>query len=136
MAAAAIVSVALLAAPVGAGDPRTPLHLDPAVETTLKETMREHLEALQGIVAALARDDREGAASTARRELGYAKHHQVMMREGGAAYPRKYQELAMAHHRAAEALADAIDAGDTALTLQRLDDAMRACVACHRAFRL
>jgi hypothetical protein len=146
LAATAAVWLALVAVPAGAGDAppvspdsgdaRVSLHLDPAVAAVLKETMREHLEALQGVVAALARNDREGAASITRRELGYAKHHEVMRREGGAAYPAKYRELAMAHHRAAEALADAIDAGDTALTLRRLDGAMRACVACHRAFRL
>jgi hypothetical protein len=74
--------------------------------------MREHLEALHAIVAALAREQYEKAAAVAHEELGFPKHHQAMQREQGAVFPPRYQELAMAHHQAAEGLAEAIPSRD------------------------
>lgn len=140
--AAALLALAL-ATPAGADPPSSPaadaptvLHLDPAVREVMLGTMREHLEAIDAIVAALAQGDYDGAAATAHRELGFPKHHQVMMREGGAKYPPRYTELAMAHHKAAEDLAQAIAGREMPAILGRLDETIRACTACHRAYRL
>lgn len=117
-------------------DPRVALHLAPQARERLLATMREHLEALQAVVAALARERYEEAAKVAHEELGFPKHHQVMRRERGAEFPERYRELAMAHHRAAEDLAAALPTRETGSILQALDGTMRACVACHRAFEL
>jgi len=133
-----------LAAPASADSPpeadapdtRAPLQLDPAARDVLRATMREHLEAIDAVVAALAKGDYDGAAATAHRELGFPKHHQAMMREGGAKYPPHYTELAMAHHQAAEDLATALAAREMPAILGRLDATIRACTACHRAYRL
>jgi hypothetical protein len=119
-----------------ATDSRTPLHLDPAAREVLKATMREHLQAIQTVVAALARDDYERASTLAHEELGFPKHHQVMRRERGTEFPARYRELAMAHHREAEDLARAIADRDPKPILERLERTLRACVACHRAYRL
>jgi cytochrome c556 len=115
---------------------RQALDLAPAVQEALKLTMREHLEALQAIVAALAQEDYQKAAAVAHEDLGFPKHHQAMQREQGAPFPPKYQELAMAHHQVAEDLAQAIPSRDMKKILPQLERTMKACVACHQAYKL
>lgn len=80
--------------PLAAPDRRVSLGLQPSVAESLKLTMREHLDALHAIVAALAHDDYEKAAAVAHEDLGFPKHHQAMQREAGATFPTKYHELA------------------------------------------
>ena len=117
-------------------DPRARLDLKPAQKEALKATMREHLAALESIVAALARQDYEQAAAVAHSELGFPKHHEAMQREQGALLPKKYQELAMEHHQAAEDLAEAISKKEMTLILQQLSKTIQACTACHKAYKL
>jgi len=119
-----------------APDPRISLNLKPAIQEVLKQTMQEHLQALQAIVAALAQENYEQASTIAHAELGFPKHHQVMQRERGTPFPTKYQELAMAHHQAAEDLAEVIRTKEMKPILQRLDHTMKACMDCHQAYKL
>jgi Cytochrome C' len=116
--------------------PRVRLDLQPPQQEALKATMREHLVVLEAIVSALARQDYNTAASVAHLELGFPKHHDAMLREGGASLPKHYQELAMAHHQAAEELAGAIAAKQMAPILRQLSKTIQACTACHNAYRL
>jgi hypothetical protein len=117
-------------------DTRTALGLEPAAREGLKQTMREHLEALHVIVAALAQENYEKASAVAHEDLGFPKHHQAMQREQGATFPKKYQELAMAHHQAAEDLAEVIPARKMKPILQLLNQTMKACVDCHQVYKL
>ena len=117
-------------------DERVALGLSQEAEAGMKLTMREHLEALQAIVASLGRQEFEQAAKVAHEELGFPKHHQAMQREAGATFPPKYHELAMAHHQAAEDLAAVIPSRDIKQILPQLDRTMKACIVCHQAFRL
>jgi hypothetical protein len=117
-------------------DERASLGLSREAEAGLKLTMREHLEAIRDIIAALSRQEFETAARVAHEELGFQKHHQAMTREAGAAFPPKYQELALQHHREAEALADVLSSRDFSPILTQLGRTVAACVACHRAYRL
>jgi hypothetical protein len=124
------------ARPDAASAPRVRLDLQPAQQEALKATMREHLAALQAIVSALAAGDYDKAAAVAHTELGFPKHHEAMQRERGFALPARYQELAIAHHQAAEALAKAITTRTMAPILQQLDRTIQACNACHDAYQL
>jgi hypothetical protein len=117
-------------------DERVALSLGPAAEAGLKLTMREHLEAIRDIVAALGRQEFEQAAQTAHQELGFPKHHQAMEREAGATFPPEYHELAMAHHQEAEDLAKAIPSKDFKTILAQLEKTIGACVSCHQAYKL
>ena len=117
-------------------DTRVSLNLTPAMQEVLKQTMREHLEALRAIIAALAQEDHEQASAIAHETLGFPKHHQVMQRERDVTFPKKYQELAMAHHQAAEELAKVIPTRAMKSILQQLDRTVQACVACHQAYKL
>jgi hypothetical protein len=117
-------------------DERAALGLGLAAEAGLKLTMREHLEAIRDIVAALGRQEFEQAARLAHEELGFPKHHLAMQREGGATFPPKYHELAMAHHQAAEDLARVLLSKDLNTILPKLERTIGACVSCHRAYKL
>jgi hypothetical protein len=117
-------------------DERGVLGLGSTAEAGLKLTMREHLEAIRDIVAALGRQDFDQAAKVAHEELGFPKHHQAMQREGGATFPSKYHELAMAHHQEAEDLAKVIPSKDFKTILPQLERAIGACVSCHQAYKL
>lgn len=117
-------------------DERVVLGLGPAAEAGMKLTMREHLEAIRDIVAALGRQDFERAAKVAHDELGFPKHHEAMKRETGATFPPKYHELAMAHHQEAEDLAKAIPSKDLQTILPQLEKTIGACVSCHQAYKL
>jgi hypothetical protein len=121
---------------VMANDTRQALGLNPAVQEAMKQTMREHMEALHAIVAALAREDFDKAAAVAHDDLGFPKHHQAMQREAGATFPPKYHELAMAHHQVAEDLAVVIPSQDIKQILPQLERTMKACVTCHEAYKL
>ncbi len=117
-------------------DERVVLNLNEQVSAGMKLTMREHLEAISAIVAALGRQDFEQAARVAHDELGFPKHHQAMRREAGASFPQKYHELAMAHHQAAEDLAKVIPSKDLKSILPQLERTIGACVSCHRVYKL
>jgi len=122
--------------PGAASDARVRLDLKPAQREALKLTMREHLESLEAIVAALGRQEYGKAADVAHLELGFPKHHEAMQREQGAALPKRYQELAMGHHQAAEGLAEAIATQEMTPILRQLAKTIQACTACHKAYRL
>jgi cytochrome c556 len=122
--------------PGAASDARVRLDLKPAQREALRLTMREHLETLEAIIAALGRQDYGKAADVAHLELGFPKHHEAMQREQGAALPKHYQELAMEHHQAAETLAEAIVTKEMTPILRQLEKTIQACAACHRAYRL
>jgi hypothetical protein len=115
---------------------RIALNLHPAAQEGLRLTMREHLEAIEAIVAALAREDFTRAATLANEELGFPKHHVAMQREEGDTFPAAYHELAMAHHKAAEDLGAVIPTNDLTQILPHLEQTIHACVECHRVFRL
>ncbi|GKS60134.1 hypothetical protein YTPLAS18_36610 [Nitrospira sp.] len=119
-----------------ARDERVTLNLGPTAEAGLKLTMREHLEAIHDVVAALGRAEFDRAASIAHEELGFPKHHRAMEREAGATFPPEYHDLAMAHHREAEDLAAVIPSHDFKAIISQLDKTIGACVSCHRAFKL
>jgi hypothetical protein len=117
-------------------DERAALGLGPTAEAGLKLTMREHLEAIRDIVAALGRQDFERAAKVSHEELGFPKHHQAMEREAGATFPPQYHDLAMAHHQEAEDLAKLIPSKELRAILPQLEKTIGACVSCHRAYKL
>ncbi|NWF72450.1 MAG: cytochrome c [Nitrospirae bacterium] len=117
-------------------DDRVALGLSQEAEAGMKLTMREHLEALQAIVAGLGRQEFEQAAKVAHEELGFPKHHQAMQREGVATFPLKYHELAMAHHQEAESLAKVLPSKDLKTILPQLERTIGVCVSCHRAYKL
>jgi hypothetical protein len=129
--ALAVLLVAGVAA--AAGDLRRPLPLTAPMAEHQKRSMREHLAAIQAVVAALARDDLAGAARAAA-PLGYSEAMGQMCEHMGAAAPG-FTPMALAFHHTADGIAEAARRGDRAATLGALEQTLGTCVGCHAAYR-
>jgi hypothetical protein len=117
------------------GDQRISLGLSPDARNAHEAVMREHLEAIHQIVAALSRDDFTQAQEITESQLGFAKHREAMQRQNPEDFPPEYHDLAMAHHHAAEKLVKAIPSKNLNQILPSLEQTLKACVDCHRVYR-
>lgn len=116
-------------------DRRISLGLDPAALEAHEAIMHAHLESVHRIVAALSRQDYARAREITEQELGFAKHREAMRLQNPQDFPSDYHDLAMAHHQAAEDLAQAIPSGEMGQILAGLERTIGACVACHRVYK-
>jgi cytochrome c556 len=121
------------AMPTASMDRRAPLPLLAMMAEHQKQNMREHLMAVQGIVAAISRDDMDGVAKAASR-IGYSESMGQMCEHMGAAAPG-FTERALDFHRTADAIGEAARRGDRPAVLTALDRTLQVCVGCHAAYR-
>jgi len=116
-----------------AGDTRQPLPLPAMMAEHQKQNMREHLAAVQAIIAAIGRDDMDAAAKAASR-IGYSEAMGQMCEHMGAATPG-FTAMALNFHHTADTIGDAARRGDRAGVLSALDRTLQTCVGCHAAYR-
>jgi cytochrome c556 len=116
-----------------AGDVRKPLPLPAMMADHQKQNMREHLAAIQAVVAAIGRDDMDGVAKAAGR-LGYSEAMGQMCEHMGAAAPG-FTPMALNFHHTADTIGEAARRGDRAGVLTALDHTLQACVGCHATYR-
>jgi len=115
------------------GDTRQPLPLPAMMAEHQKQNMREHLAAIQAIVAAIGRDDMDGVAKAVTR-IGYSEAMGRMCEHMGAAAPG-FTRMALDFHRTADTIGEAARRSDRAGVLSSLDRTLRACVGCHATYR-
>lgn len=116
-----------------AGDARQPLPLTAMMADHQKANMRQHLEAIQHIVAALARDDMAGVEK-ATKEIGLSESMGQMCEHMGAGAPG-FTPMALNFHRTADGIAAAARTGDRKAVLDALDATLQTCTGCHAAWR-
>ncbi|HEY8946300.1 MAG TPA: cytochrome c [Polyangiaceae bacterium] len=114
-------------------DERAPLRLLPMMAHHQKQSMREHLESVQAIVAAAARADFV-AAEEAARKIGYSERMGRMCRHMGANTPG-FTERALAFHHAADEIAAAARDRDLNGVLTELGATLAICTGCHASYR-
>jgi cytochrome c556 len=119
--------------PQSAADTRKPLPLPAMMAEHQKQNMREHLAAVQTIVAAIGRDDMEGVTKAAAR-IGYSESMGQMCEHMGAATPG-FTAMALNFHRTADTIGEAARRGDRAGVLTALDRTLQTCVGCHATYR-
>ncbi|HET9652781.1 MAG TPA: hypothetical protein VFP36_11340 [Usitatibacter sp.] len=111
----------------------------PMREHTLAN-MRDHLQTLQEINAALSRNEFEKASALAEQRLGMTSLELHGAAHLAAFMPKPMQEMGTGMHRAASRFAiaaqDASVSHDLRPALAALSDVMRQCAACHAAYRL
>ncbi len=118
-----------------AADGRTIVLLAPADRGLVLAEMRNLLEAVQKVTAALAEDDRAGVAAAARAGgLGTVKGVPLDLM---ASLPLNFKQAGMAMHRGFDEIAEAADRGESIKKLNaRLGDQLDLCVGCHQTYRI
>lgn len=115
-------------------DPRTPLPLLPAMAAHQEANMRQHLESVQAIVAALAQPDFDAIAEAAL-TMGSSEESTRMCQHLGAAGPADFTARALAFHRSAEEIVAAAQAKERAGVLIALARTLDHCSGCHATYR-
>ena len=78
----------------------------------------------------------ERAGGLTELHLGFFKHRGAIQQQRLENFPPPYHDLAMAHHQAAEDLAQVLPSGDYDHIMPKLNGVLRACVACHLQYRV
>jgi hypothetical protein len=116
-----------------AADTRQPLPLPAMMAEHQKQNMREHLAAVQAIVAAIGHDDMDAVAKASER-IGYSEAMAQTCEHMGAAAPA-FTAMALDFHHTADGISDAARRGDRAGVLSALDRTLQTCVNCHATYR-
>jgi hypothetical protein len=98
--------------------------------------MLQHLETMQVIVDALVDEDYELAQGLTESHLGFFRHRQALAYSETENFPPAYHDLAMAHHEAAEELAQTMPSKDLKKILPAFNNLLKACVACHLEYKV
>jgi len=114
-------------------DARTPVPLLPMMANHQKQNMRDHLVAVQEIVAALASNDFPGVERAAGR-IGFSEQMGQMCTHMGAGAPG-FTERALEFHHTADKVAVAARARDTARVLSELGATLSTCTSCHATWK-
>ena len=115
-------------------DTRQSISLPPAAAQEHRAVMLQHLESVQAIVNALVEEDYGLAKGLTESHLGFFMHRQAMASQQPENFPPAYHDLAMAHHEAAEQLAGIMPTKDLKQIMPKLNDVLKACVACHHQY--
>jgi len=135
MKIALVLMLAVLMTPVAATE-REQVGLPPMMREHMLANMRDHLEALNGILEHLAAGRMDQAAELAEQRLGMSS-----LDDHGAAHmapymPERMQALGTDMHHAASRFARVAQEGDPLPAYRALAEVTGACVACHGAYRV
>lgn len=114
-------------------DNRRPVPLLPVMAHHQRQSMREHLEAVQAIVTGAANHD-FAAIEQAAGKIGYSEQMGQMCRHMGAGAPG-FTEKALAFHGAADGIAAAARQRDMNRVLAQLGRTLSECTSCHATYK-
>lgn len=114
-------------------DTRIPVPLLPMMANHQKQNMRDHLVAVQEIVAALATDDFAGVERAAGR-IGFSEQMGQMCTHMGAGAPG-FTEQALDFHHSADRISTAAQDRDRTRVLKELSATLQTCTSCHAAWK-
>lgn len=114
-------------------DTRAPVPLLPQMANHQKQNMRDHLVAVQEIVAGLAVDDFSGIERAAGR-LGFSEQMGQMCTHMGAGVSG-FTEQALRFHHTADTIASAARKRDRVAVLAALGGTLQTCTSCHAAWK-
>ncbi|WP_374339371.1 hypothetical protein [Methyloversatilis sp.] len=121
-------------------DPRTAVDFPPPMRRHLLSNMRDHLDTLARVQAALAAGEHERASALAEQRLGMTSLTLHGAHDAARHMPEGMRELGSAMHRQASRFAvsvqDAAVTGDLRPALSSLAELTGACASCHAAYRL
>lgn len=118
---------------LGRMDTRTAVPLVPMMANHQKQNMRDHLAAVQEIVAAVATNDFPAIEKSAGR-IGYSEQMGMMCQHMGAGAPG-FTEAALRFHHTADSIAEAARQRDAQGVLAALGATLSTCTSCHATFK-
>jgi len=130
---AAAPSAASAADALDSMDTRAPVPLLPMMANHQKQNMRDHLVAVQEIVAAIASDDFAGVERAAGR-IGFSEQMGQMCTHMGAG-ASGFTEQALTFHHTADRIAAAARDRDRGRVLTELGATLQTCTSCHAAWK-
>jgi len=117
-------------------DERTELNIPAPMKVMQKRMMRQHLDTISEITAALASNELDVAAKVAREKLGWTPEEEkrctMVEKMTGEA---EFTSFGMAVHKKADELADAAQKGERDKALGLLSELINNCNTCHKTFR-
>lgn len=113
-------------------DERISLNLSPMVKQHQLANMRNHVDAVRRIIAAISKDDFDGASKIASQELGLTEEMEQMCNRFEN---QDFREMGLAFHESGDQLAKMLKTGNVQESLQALNVTMGHCVSCHATFR-
>lgn len=130
------LTLAMTAFSSQAEDTRPLVKMPDQMVTHMLGNMRDHLQAISEIQAALANAEFDKAADIAEQRIGMSSlvaHHAAMM----APYmPKTMQDIGTEMHHAASRFALAAKENDMKKSLGELSKVTQQCVACHAGYRV
>jgi hypothetical protein len=114
-------------------DPRAPVPLQPMMANHQKQQMRSHLEAVQGVVTALAAEDWAAVEAAAER-IGTSPQMAMTCEHMGAG-AEGFTDQALDFHRRADTIKAAAQAQDATAVLKATAHTLEACTSCHRTWK-
>lgn len=114
-------------------DTRTAVPLVPMMANHQKQNMRDHLAAVQEIVAAVTANDFQAIEKSAGR-IGYSEQMGMMCKHMGAGAPG-FTKAALRFHHTADTIAEAAKQKNAPGVLAALGATLSTCTSCHATFK-
>lgn len=114
-------------------DGRKPVPLTPMMANHQRQNMREHLVAVQEIVAAAATDDFEGVEEAATK-IGSSPQMKQMCNHMGAGADG-FTERALGFHETADGIIEAAKQKDKKGVMTSLEKTLQTCTSCHAEYK-
>jgi len=133
-----IAGLLVLPAQAGAADPdtRTRVELPAMMKTHMLGSMRDHLQTIYEIQAALAAGQLDKAADIAEKRIGMSSMVSHDAAHMAPFMPERMQNIGTEMHHAASRFAITASEGDLPKALQALSKVTAQCVACHMNYRV
>ncbi|MDQ7019109.1 MAG: hypothetical protein Q9M33_08075 [Robiginitomaculum sp.] len=113
-------------------DHRISLELNAMQKNHQLKNMRDHLEAVQSIIALLASDKYEEASKVAYSRLGSTTEMKLMCASFG---DKNFEKLGLEFHSSADTMSEIFKMGDKKKSLNALSNTLNYCVRCHASYR-
>ncbi len=119
-----------------AEDNRQLVELPPMMQQHMMSNMRDHLAAINEILASMASESLDEAADIAENRLGMSSLGLHGASHMAKFMPEQMRQIGTSMHRAASRFALVAQEGDALAAYQSLGEITSACVACHAAYRI
>lgn len=134
--AAAYLLLVIAGMQAAADDGRQPIGLPEMLQRHMMMNMRDHLAALDEILAAMGNGELDRAAEIAEQRLGMSSLDSHGAGHMAEFMPKGMREAGTRMHRAASRFALTAQEGELTPACKQLSEVTDACVACHAAYRI